>query len=258
MKNFTRRLRTIEVTLTPEQITLAWFREAQSAGGFYDAWRSFPEPRTYIANAVAEAVRETAKALPEALLKSAILEAQKRADFLYSLAIEVNVVILESEWWVANSFMLLDGYIRTTAEARNEILIQELRTRLLPVVRKLLILDEAIAKLRTEYFCGQEMLFRESYSLLRDQVENVHKLVAGFNVVASTRSIAEIETKGLLCSLQTNIDQQVAKWIHIARLESLSVFGPEDSWRSLTDQIFPTFNSESTTRPISGERTVFG
>ena len=52
-----RRVRAIELTLTPQQIVLVWLRNALQAGSFEDGARQTPTPREAVANAVFSAVR---------------------------------------------------------------------------------------------------------------------------------------------------------------------------------------------------------
>ena len=66
MNNHQRRLRAIEVTLTPQQIVALWLRNAQQAGTFEEAVRQSPFPREAIANAILKTVRAGMRGLPRA------------------------------------------------------------------------------------------------------------------------------------------------------------------------------------------------
>ena len=79
MNNYERRLRAIEVTLTPQQIVVLWLGNAQQAGTFEEARRQSPFPREAVANAILKTVRA---GMP--VIQRAILQARQEGDLLYS------------------------------------------------------------------------------------------------------------------------------------------------------------------------------
>jgi hypothetical protein len=52
MKSRPRRLRSIELSLTPQQVVVVWLRDATQAGTFEEGARHSPPYRSAVANAV--------------------------------------------------------------------------------------------------------------------------------------------------------------------------------------------------------------
>jgi hypothetical protein len=95
MKVRQRRVRAIELSLTPQQVILVWLRNALQAGTFEEAARHSPPYREAIANSVYRCVRNSMKGQPEALVERAVRQARREADLLYLLVVKVNAGILE-------------------------------------------------------------------------------------------------------------------------------------------------------------------
>ncbi len=72
MKSRQRRVKAIELTLTPQQIVLVCLRNALQAGTFEEAARHSPPYRRTVANAVLRAVRNSMKDQPEPLIERAV------------------------------------------------------------------------------------------------------------------------------------------------------------------------------------------
>jgi hypothetical protein len=71
MKSRPRRLRAIELSLTPQQVVVVWLRDAVRAGTFEEGARHSPPYRGAVANAVLRTVRNSMKGHPEALIEGA-------------------------------------------------------------------------------------------------------------------------------------------------------------------------------------------
>jgi hypothetical protein len=83
MNSDQRRVKAIELTLTPEQVVFVWLRNAVQAGTFEEGARHSPPYRGMVADAVYETVRNSMKGHPELLIERAILQARREADLLY-------------------------------------------------------------------------------------------------------------------------------------------------------------------------------
>jgi hypothetical protein len=118
MKNCQRRLKAIELSLTPQQVVVVWLRDAVQAGTFEEGARHSPPYRGTVANAVFRTVRESMKEQPEPLIERAILQARQEADLLYSLAVNANVEVFENRDQREREYILLLGYLG--AELRGE------------------------------------------------------------------------------------------------------------------------------------------
>jgi hypothetical protein len=96
MKSRQRRLKAIELTLTPQQVVVVWLRDAVQAGTFEEEARHSPPYCGAVANAVLRSVEKSMKGQPEPLIERAILQARQEADLLYSPAVNVNVEVFEN------------------------------------------------------------------------------------------------------------------------------------------------------------------
>jgi hypothetical protein len=96
MKNRQRRVREVELSLTPEQVVMVWLRDAAQAGTFEQGARHSPPYRGAIANEVFCSVRNAMKRQPDPLVERAVLQARRQADLLYNLVVVANVEVIET------------------------------------------------------------------------------------------------------------------------------------------------------------------
>src|SRR5205814_3649351 len=87
MSNHQRRLKTIEVNLTPKQIVILWLKKSQNAGSFADGCLQSPRPRKYVVNAVDAAIRGSLKGYAEPVIEKAICQARQEADWHMAFSI---------------------------------------------------------------------------------------------------------------------------------------------------------------------------
>src|SRR5580692_8346462 len=96
MKNRQRRVRAIELSLTPQQVVMVWLRDAVQAGTFEEGSRHSPPYRGVIANEVFCSVRNAMKGQPELQVERAVLQARREADVLFNLVVNVNLEVMEN------------------------------------------------------------------------------------------------------------------------------------------------------------------
>src|SRR5450759_2757909 len=111
MNSRQRRVRAIELTLTPQQVVVVWLRNALQAGTIEDAARRTPPARGAVANAVWNTVRNSMKGQPEPLIERAIIQARQEADLLYQLAVNANIAVFESRAQREREYALLLGCV---------------------------------------------------------------------------------------------------------------------------------------------------
>ena len=238
MRTHHRRLKTIELTLTPEQIVLLWLGRARAAGGFCDIWRSSPEPRSFVANAVSKAISERMRQFPEPLVRRAILEGRQKADILYMLVVEVNMAILGSEQPTCRAFGLLASYMLAVAQTpQNADRLKELRFALVTVIEEVLVLEDAIARATAEHFNNQEVLFRDASNVLGKLLENAKIFARYFNTLIHQTSIANIDLEVLRMATQSRVLALGTQWVKIARLAMLIDFDSGESWRIVMEEL---------------------
>lgn len=106
-----KRLKAIELSLTPKQVVVMWLRNALEAGTCEKAARHSPPCRGAIANAVYNTVRNSMKGQPEPLIERAILQARQEADLLYQVVVNANITVLEDRAQREREYVLLLGYL---------------------------------------------------------------------------------------------------------------------------------------------------
>jgi hypothetical protein len=232
MSNHQRRLKTIEVNLTPKQIVILWLKKSQNAGSFEDGCRQAPPSRGYIANAVYAAVRACMKGYPQLVIERAILQARQEADSLYMLIVEVNVRTLINVALSKVCFRLVIRHLRavTTQGTIKAESIRELRTSLVQIAEDLLVAEGSALQVTTEYLDGQEVLFSDTLDAFSKQLQFAEELIYHFNPLARRAGVPLIDLDALRESIPSRVDQEVASWRNTARLAMLVAFGEGDSW----------------------------
>jgi hypothetical protein len=246
MKSRQRRLKAIELSLTPLQVVVVWLRNAIQAGTLEDGARTrrTPPPREAVANAVRNAVRNSMKGQPELLVERAILQARREADFVYNLVIGANVAVIENMERREREYILLLGYLG--AETRGNPTkdrVQALHSAVLMFLDSVIILDAAITQVTAERLNGQPVLFRDSAVKVGEQLQMAEKLSERFNFLARAVGAAEINLEELRNSLQSESDRQVSIWVNQARLQMLGTFGTEKELQVAMEQSFLLFKS---------------
>jgi hypothetical protein len=244
MKNRQRRVRAIELSLTPQQVVMVWLRDAVQAGTFEEGSRHSPPYRGVIANEVLSSVRNAMKGQPELQVERAVFQARREADLLHNLVVNVNLEVIESGRQRAREGAFLFGYL--SAEIRGKATkdrVQTLRLSVLMFLESVIILDAAIAQVAAERLDGQPMLFHDCSVELEEQLQMVEDLSEHFNSLARAVDVAEINLEELRNSLQSETDRQISIWVRLAWTETLSLFGTEKEVRAAMEQSFLLFKS---------------
>jgi len=251
MKSRQLRLKAIELSLTPKQVVVVWLRNALRAGTFEEGARHSPPYRGTIANAVYHTVRNSMKGQPEPLVERAIPQAHQEADLLYLLVVNANMAVLEGGMQREREYVILLGYL--SAELNGKITkdrVEDLRLAFLMFIEPVIILDAAIAQVVADRLTGQSVLFRDSAVKLAEQLQMATDLSTCFKELAVEVRFAEINLEELRTSLQSEVDQRIAIWASLARIEMLSAFGRTEEMHAAMDQAFLLFE------PKSGERNL--
>jgi hypothetical protein len=223
-----RRVRAIELTLTPQEVVVVWLRNALQAGTFEEGARHSPPSRGAIANEVFHSVRNALKGQPELRIEQAVLQARREADSLYLLVVNANTAVLEGRVEREREYIILLGYL--SAEMHGNLTkhrVEILRLVLLMFIEHVIVLDVAIAQLAAERLNGQPVLFPDSSVQLEEQLQMAQELSDHFNFLARAVGTAELNLEELRDSLQSIIDRQISIWVHLARTSALSTFGTE-------------------------------
>jgi hypothetical protein len=239
VKNQRKRLRTIELELTPEQIVFLWINNVLREGSYYDVWRCVPEPRTYIANAVSEAVSKSMRGSANTLVEQAIREARMKADFVYLLFLQPNTYIYNSVAPMRVSLGLLASGIRIllSQEKQDAGHLTNFGWYLRFMIEEALEFEEAVNRVRTEYFDGQNILFRETTNALEYRLYFLNQFVKSFNLLAHQACVDEIDIVKLQDSIQSAQSVLASDWVNIARLEMLCIYDRGDNARALAKEI---------------------
>jgi hypothetical protein len=100
-----------------------------------------------------------------------------------------------------------------------------LRVVFLMFIESVVILDATMAQVALENLSGQPVLFRDIALKLAEQVQMATDLSTRFNETTVTVCSEPINLEKLRESLHSEIDHQAISWVHLARMEALSLFG---------------------------------
>ena len=151
MKNRQRRVRAIELSLTPQQVVMVWLRDAVQAGTFEEGSRHSPPYRGVIANEVLYSVRNGMKGQPEPQVEQAVLQARREADVLFNLIVGANVEVIENRERRERECAFLFGYLSAEMHGKApKDRVQRLRLAVLMFLESVITLDAAIAQVAAE------------------------------------------------------------------------------------------------------------
>jgi hypothetical protein len=113
------------------------------------------------------------KGQPEPLVERAIRQAQREADLLYLLIVYTNIAVLEDREQRRREYVFLLGYLIAEMNGKTtKKRVQILRLVVLAFLKSVIILDAAIAQVRSEHLDGQSILFRDCEVKLKEQHRN--------------------------------------------------------------------------------------
>jgi hypothetical protein len=244
MKSRQRRVRAIELTLTPHEVVLVWLRNALQAGTFEEGARHSPPYRSAIANEVSRTVRNGMKGQSQPLIERAVIQARQEADSLYLLVINANTAMLEGKVEREREYIFLLGYLSAEMNGKApKDRVQRLRLAVLMFLESVITLDAAIAQVAAERLNGQPVLFRDCSVKLEEQLQMAQQSSEHFNFLARAVDADEINLEELRNSLQSETDRQVSIWVHLARVQALDLFGTEKETHAAMEQSFLLFKS---------------
>ena len=141
MNSRQRRVRAIELTLTPQQVVVVWLRNALQAGTFEEGARHAQPYRGTVTNAVYGIVRNSMKGQAEPLIELAVIQARQEADLLYNLVVNANTEVLRNRAQREREYIFLLGYL--SAELNGKITkdrVEDLRLAFLMFIEPVIIL----------------------------------------------------------------------------------------------------------------------
>jgi hypothetical protein len=226
MKSHRRRVRVIELSLTPQQVVMVWLRNALQAGTLEEEARHLPPHRSAVANAVYHNVRNSMRGQDDSLIERAIVQSRQEADLLYMLAINANLDVIRTRVQRERESVLLLGYLGAEMRGNPTLdAVQDLRIAVLMVIESVMILDAGISRVSAEHLNGEPVLFGDAAAKLAEQLQMTTNLSKCFNEFAVEVGVAEIDLEEVRGSLGTETDRQVSSWVHLARADALSLFG---------------------------------
>jgi hypothetical protein len=231
VNNHQKRLKEIEVSLTPYQLVLLWV-EATTKGTYAEGAVQSPRPRCRIANSVAGIVRTELKGQSEDLIERAILQARKEADFLYMMVVELKGDVLRQSVARDREYKFLLGYLHAVMHS-SIMSDSEMRLRkfTLSFVEQIFCLDEAISQIRSQRFGGSFILFSDCAAKLKDQLEMATDVLEVFNIIANDLQVPVLTKEQICETLQEEVRQQVSRREIEAWVATLGTFGTEAEFR---------------------------
>jgi hypothetical protein len=242
VSNHQRRLKTIELTLTPRQIVLLWLKQAQKENYLQGSLKS-PSPREYVANAVGNTVRKGMKGGSEQIIEMAIEQARKEADLLYLLVIDANGWVLGRNYEYKQSLMLTSGHLRAVGQAlAHQVsggaeLLSRLRVSLTLVLENLLTDEEACSRITSDRLEGQDVLFPDVRAELNLRIQGAKKQSECFDEMAAYIGEAALDWEQVRAAIQPVVDERVSECGNVAQLHMLLAFGKGEAWREPGNRI---------------------
>jgi len=231
MISYKRRLETIELTLTPSQIVLMWLHEALQSK--LDDVALQPQwPRETLWKSISRTVRSNLKGQPELVVERAVRQARQEGDLLYNIVVMANISVQREferrcrEWFFVCQF--LKAMSRREGGTDSEA---EFRAITLSFVEEVLVMDEVILQISHERFGGNQILFLDSASKLRNQLYAVDVILERFNMFARASGSKELSVDEIRDRLRPDANEQVAHWLGCARANMLAAFGEDRDLR---------------------------
>ena len=186
MSSYAERLRSIELDLTPGQIVLLWLQTFREMGFLRAASKQVQGPREFIGDKVQRSIRKSMKGEQESLIDKAVQQAQREADQLYELVIEVNSGILRHVERSDPYATLLAAYmIAVVHGATNPNEMSRLREFLVRFVEDLIVFEGAAIQITQERLDGHEVLFSDVAAALQGRMDIARLIVEDFNTLAN-------------------------------------------------------------------------
>jgi hypothetical protein len=231
-----RRMKVIELALTPRQTVLVWIQKATN-GTFEDGARhSFP--RRLIANSILKNVTNAMKQEPEAAIERAVRHARQEADTLYNLAISVNVSVFKSTSERRREFTFLAQYLRgITYINLGPHSEEEIRSTVVHFVEEIFLLDGTVSRVCAEQFGGNRILFSDCIERLDRQLNVANTVLEWFNVLAGKLNFNQLTETSIREALEGDIAKQHSVWLGLARVQALADFGDETDLRAAYSQL---------------------
>ncbi len=239
-----RRLRRIELRLTPPQIVLLWIKKSLSRTYEEIAFQC-PHPRAAIAKSIINVVEESLKGEPETVVDGAILQARREAECLYMLVVEANGSVQRQAYESDREYAFLcASMIAGWGRAPSSKCEEALRKVTLAFVERILLLQGTICRLSEERFGGHPILFSDSVEKLRHELALADQALDHFNSLARTWNFAELSKDDIHRSLAPLIDQQVYRKTLLAEGTMLESLGEPAEFRSCFNRLAATYEKE--------------
>jgi hypothetical protein len=243
-----KRLQRIETSLTPREAVLLWLKgmlELSHESYLEKVFADPRNPRLLLLKAVAEAVREnlTGPPLKPELLEHAVREAQKQADVLITL-------ILDLHDRVRSECRLNHPYAELLFERFQRMLLEQIvqHDRSQPDAwdswRKLLTerlsamwqLRKTVVAINARFFDGHPLLFAADKDMLNCQIvllEDLRKTYNGLEHDLPGWTALNIDAQS--SSMREQVEAKVAQLVAMANAKTLKDFGEEEAARELMD-----------------------
>ena len=121
------------------------------------------------------------------MIERAIVQAQKDADFLYMIVVQVNGDTLRQSCARSREYKFLLAYLHAVMHS-SIMSDSEMRLRkfTLSFVEQIFLLDETISHIRSRRFGEHFILFSDCAAMLKEQLEMATDVLEVFNIIAAT------------------------------------------------------------------------
>jgi hypothetical protein len=237
MSNRERRLRTIELVMTPLQVVLLWVSKATAAETFLDACNQSPPPREFVANAVSTAARSSLKSQPREIVQQAVDQAQREADFLYLLVAQTNADIVERVRSDFKRGKVLLAYVHCVGQLQDRMgELECLRNEVAGYVEDALVQDSVVERISHSYFESHNVLLRQPRYCLDFQLKAAQIICEAYNKLVVASEMLDIDS--VRCRLEPRIHEEYVSACSLARARMLTTHGRGEEWRAALKPFF--------------------
>jgi hypothetical protein len=171
VNNIGKRIKVIEVSLTPKQIVLLWLEQVLK-GKFVQVADQCAFPRLAVGDSVASNLRMALQRQDDDVIERAILQARREADVLYNLAIEINAEVVVQFDAHKREYKYLLGYFDLLSRCALWAHCEEDVCRVTRLfVDDVFRLHAAISQVGRQSFDRQDILFSDCAEKLNRQLE---------------------------------------------------------------------------------------
>jgi hypothetical protein len=270
MNNHPKRLKDIELSLTPSQRVFLWMQKALM-GNYTDSLLDFesPDPFVTIVDWVDNIVKTSSVGESETFVDRATIQARKEAYFLLLLVRQMNDMVLSQFPKSNREYVFLLAYLaaidqstrlsviakatlgatttifraasRTFPELQEMVTMhralsipEEAHRRItLKFVEEILCLEGTVSRISAEHFGGRPILYADSAARLTQQLQLVDQALELSNSIAARLRFPQLKKEQIRDDLSSRINEELSQLVLGVRGMTLEQRGMEEVLKRL-------------------------